>query len=351
MAAKVGMNSVQSQEGFAFNSTGIIDFLVRRWKPLLFITILAGVLAGAASLLIRDKYKSTVVLFPATTHSLSKVLMDVQGISRADLLAFGVEEDADQMIQILNSDEIRERIIQKYNLMEHYRINPKRRFAQTRLREKFERNISFRRTEYLSVEISVLDEDPQMAARIANDIAALLDSAKNRMQQERAAEALKILEQEYADLQVMVRELEDSLTAVRLLGINDYASQAEVLNEQYAIALARNNYTAANALKAKLDVLSRYGGAYVSLMEQLEHYHDQLALLKIKLKELRMDATRPITHKFIVNKAMPAEKKSYPRRSLIVLAACVGAFLVTLFTLIGIENYQTYKKFKSPQPA
>lgn len=339
-----------SQQAFSFNSAGIIDFLLRRWKPLVLVTAASALLAAAGSFLIRDKYKSTVVIFPATTHSLSKVLMDVQGVSRADLLAFGVEEDADQMIQILNSDEIRERIIRKYNLMEHYRINPNRRFAQTRLREKFERNISFRRTEYLSVEISVLDEDPHMAANIANDIAALLDSTKNRMQQERAAEALRILEQEYADLEEMVRELEDSLTAVRLLGINDYTSQAEVINEQYAIALAKNNYAAAAALKEKLDILSRYGGTYISLTEQLEHYHDQLALLKIRMKEIRMDATRPITHKFVVNKAMPAEKKSYPRRSLIVLAAAAGAFLVTLFALIGMENYKAFKASHNMQP-
>lgn len=337
------MNHSSTQE-FSFNSAGIIDFLLRRWKPLALVTVAASILAGAASFLIKDKYKSTAIIFPATTHSLSKVLMDVQGLSRTDLLAFGVEEDADQMIQILNSDEIRERIIRKYNLMEHYRINPNKRFAQTKLREKFERNISFRRTEYLSVEISVMDEDPQMAANIANDIAALLDSVKNRMQQERAAEALHILEQEYADLQEMVRELEDSLTAVRRLGINDYTSQAEVTNEQYAIALAKNNFSAAAALKEKLDILSRYGGIYISLTEQLEHYHDQLALLKIRMKEIRMDATKAITHKFTVNKAMPAEKKNYPRRSLIVLAAAAGAFLVTLFTLIGVENYKAFKK-------
>jgi len=308
------------------------------------VTLGAGILAGSASFLIRDKYTSTVVLFPATTHSLSKVLLDVQGVSREDLLAFGAEEDADQMIQILNSDEIRERIIQKYNLMEHYRINPSTRFAQTKLRKKFEKNISFRRTEYLSVEINVMDEDPVMAANIANDISALLDSAKNRMQQERASEALRILEQEYQELENMVYQMEDSLTAVRLLGINDYASQSEVMNEQYAIALARNNSLAAAALRDRLNILSQYGGVYVSLTEQLEHYHDQLAMLRIKLKELRMDASKPITHKFIVNRAVPAEKKSYPRRSLIVLAACAGTFLITLFTLIGVENYHAYNQ-------
>ena len=38
----------------------------------------------------------------------------------------------------------------------------------------------------MAVQISVLDKDPQMAADIANTVAALLDSVKNDMQRQRA---------------------------------------------------------------------------------------------------------------------------------------------------------------------
>ena len=83
------------------------------------------------------------------------------------------------MLQILNSDEIREQIISKYNLISHYNIKTDEEFPQTNLIEKYKDNISFSRTEFMSVRIDVLDKDPQVAANIGNDIASLLDSMKS----------------------------------------------------------------------------------------------------------------------------------------------------------------------------
>lgn len=326
-----------------YNSVILITFIIKWWKQIMIVTIAAAVSTAIVSLFIPDKFKSSVVLFPSTTHSISKALIDVQGASKADILEFGMEEDADQMIQILNSDEIRNRIISKYDLMTHYRIKPDEKFALTKLNKEFEENISFRRTEYMSVKIDVLDEDPQMAANIANDIAALLDSVKNRMQHERAKEGLKIVEQEYAELETYVNQMEDSLRKIRLLGINDYESQSEVLNKEYATALAKGDARAIKALEEKIKILSEYGGAYTSLKEGLELYREQLSLMKIKLKEARVDASQNISHKFVVNNAYPAERKTYPKRSLIVLSAALAAFLLSIFVIIGIENYRNYK--------
>lgn len=336
-----------SNEGFSFSSISIIDFIIRWWKPIAIASFGAAVLAAAASFLIRDKFKSTVVMFPSTTHSISKALIDVQGSSKADILEFGMEEDADQLIQILNSDEIRDRIINKYNLMEHYRIKPTERFAYTKLQKRYKENITFSRTEYLSVEVNVLDEDPQMAADIANDIANLVDSVKNRMQKERAIEGLKIVQEEYNELADMVQAMEDSLTTIRLLGINDYESQSEVINKEYASALARGDQRAIKALEEKILILSKYGGAYTALKDGLELYREQLSLMKIKLKEATVDATQNISHKFVVNRAFPAEKKSYPKRLYIVLGAGLGAFLLSILVLIGLDNYRAYKKSKA----
>lgn len=326
-----------------YNSVILITFIIKWWKQIMIVTIAAAVSTAIVSMFIPDKFKSSVVLFPSTTHSISKALIDVQGSSKADILEFGMEEDADQMIQILNSDEIRNRIIGKYDLMTHYRIKPDEKFALTKLNKEFEENISFRRTEYMSVKIDVLDEDPQMAANIANDIAALLDSVKNRMQHERAKEGLKIVEQEYTELETYVNQMEDSLRKIRLLGINDYESQSEVLNKEYATALAKGDSRAIKALEEKLKILSEYGGAYTSLKEGLELYREQLSLMKIKLKEARVDASQSISHKFVVNNAYPAERKTYPKRSLIVLSAALAVFLLSIFVIIGIENYRNYK--------
>ncbi|MCX7742945.1 MAG: Wzz/FepE/Etk N-terminal domain-containing protein [Flavobacteriales bacterium] len=334
--------SNQSQE-FSFSSFGFISFLVKWWKHIAIATLIGAIASVIISLTMKDRYKSVVIFYPTTTNSISKALLDVTGNSRQDFLEFGEEAEAEQALQILQSDEIREWVIAQYNLYEHYKINPNGKFAKTKMMKKFAKNVNFRRTEFNSVEISVLDEDPNIAAGIANDIAARLDSVKNRIQKERAREGLKIVEAEYLNLQSQIQMMSDSLDKIRSMGINDYASQSEVINKEYAAAVSKGDQRAIKALEEKIAILSKYGGAYVALTDNLELYRKQLSEIKLKYDQARVDAERNIPHKMVVNYAYPADRKTYPKRSMIVLGATFATFCMTIFFLIGLENWKKYK--------
>ena len=54
-----------------------------------------------------------------------------------------------------------------------------------------------------------------------------------------------------------------------------------------------------------------------------------------------MDAEQPLPHKFIVNNAFVAEKKSYPIRWLIVVVSVISSVLVALLVIIGAETVKT----------
>jgi uncharacterized protein involved in exopolysaccharide biosynthesis len=334
--------SNQSQE-FSFSSFGLISFLVKWWKHIAIATTIGAVASVVVSLTMKDRYKSVVIFYPTTTNSISKALLDVSNNNRQDFLEFGDEDEAEQALQILQSDEIREWVIAQYNLYDHYRINPKGKYAKTKMMKKYAKNVKFRRTEFNSVEISVLDEDPNIAAGMANDIAARLDSVKNRIQKERAREGLKIVEAEYVYLKSQIQAMSDSLDKIRSYGINDYVSQAEVLNKEYAAAISKGDSRAVKALEEKIAILSKYGGAYVTLTENLELYLEQLAEIKLKYDQARVDAEQNVPHKMVVNYAYPADRKTYPKRSLIVLGATFATFCMTVFFLIGLENWRKYK--------
>ena len=49
-------------------------------------------------------------MFPAVTNSVSKALLNEQSTGRDDILALGDEEDSEQLLQMLHSDRIRERV-------------------------------------------------------------------------------------------------------------------------------------------------------------------------------------------------------------------------------------------------
>ncbi len=332
----------QVKKGMDFNSSNLLLFIVRWKRPLGIVTVLAMLASVIFSspVFIPPKYESTVIMFPTSTASVSKSLLAQNPQGKQDLLQFGEEEQAEQLLQILNSDEIRNRVVTKYDLMNHYQIDTTAQYKYTELFKEYESNIKFKRTEFQSVRVDVLDTDPIMAANIANDIAALVDSVKNRMQQERAHKAMVIAETEYFGMRDYVQELEDSLNSLRAMGINDYESMSERFTEYYAKAILEGNQRAMSKLEEQLGTLSKYGGAYVSIRDILEHEKKQLSHLRVKYKEAKVDAEQTLPHKFIVNNAVPAEKKSYPVRWLIVMVTTVSAFLFSLLTIIAVENFR-----------
>lgn len=329
-----------AHNGSLFDSTNLILFLWSKRK-LIFIAAGVAMLASvifSSEFFIKPRYKSSVILFPTTNSSISKSLLSENQFEKENILQFGEEEQVEQMLQLLNSDEIREKVIEKFNLMEHYRIDPDSRYPKTELARKFEENISFNRTEYLSVRIDVMDEDPKLAAIMANEIAAQLDSVKTRMQHERARKALAIVEKEYRDFERYLAAREDTLKKLRGLGILDYDSQVERLSEAYGKALLANNVRAEQAIQAQMNTLAQYGGLYTSIIQDMEHDRKNLSQLKTKFEEAKVDATDKIPHKFVVNEAKAAEKKSYPVRWLIVVVSTFSTMLLAIVYVLLMEN-------------
>jgi uncharacterized protein involved in exopolysaccharide biosynthesis len=321
-----------------FSSLNILYFINKWRKPLVIIGVSAIVISGIVSLFIPAKYKSTVILFPATTSSISKALLSDNNFKQDDVLEFGGEDEAEQMLQILNSDEIRTKICEKYNLLRHYGINPTDKFKRTKLYDEFESNITFKRTEYMSVKIEVLDINPDTAALIAHDISALHYSTKIRMQRERAKQALNIVKKEYFDKVADVKRMTDSIKIINSYGLYDYESQSEVTTEQYAIAISKGDQRAVKALEEKLKVIANYGSIYVSLRDNLEFQRKQLNLLKTKYEGTKVDVEQILPQKFVVSSAFPAEKKSYPVCWIIVFVSTLTSLLIAIIAILLIEK-------------
>jgi len=337
---------INLKENGEFDSSGLLFFIYRWRKTLIIVFILAVVAAWVFSspYFITPKYSSSVIMFPVATNSISKALISQKSGIKEDILGFGEEEQAEQMLQILNSNRIRDRIVSKYDLLNHYDIKPNSKYKMTQLIKEYENNITFKRTEYMAVKISVLDKDPEMAANIANTISELIDSTKNYMQKERAMMALKIVGTEYKELQMEISQIVDSLTAIGRHGVHDYESQSEVLNQQLAIAISKNDRTAINALEKKLSVLAKYGSTFLSLKNTLEYKTEQITLLKSKYEETKVDAEQELPQKFIVNRAFAAEKKSYPIRWMIVVVTTLSALMLSIITIIIFESFTKFRK-------
>ena len=72
-------------------SLNLLQFIYRWRKPLLYAGLAAAVLSALASFLIEDKFKSTVIMFPTQTSSISKALLAENNGGKDDILKFGEE--------------------------------------------------------------------------------------------------------------------------------------------------------------------------------------------------------------------------------------------------------------------
>src|SRR5690349_15041805 len=106
----------KARDSAYLESTSLLILLVRWRKPLAIVLlstlIVAYIFSGPA--FITPKFKSSVIFFPSSTNSISKAILEETSSEKQDILAYGEEEQAEQMLQILNSDDIRTMIIQKY---------------------------------------------------------------------------------------------------------------------------------------------------------------------------------------------------------------------------------------------
>ena len=109
-----------------YSSKYLCKLLVEYRKPILIILAVAALSAVIFSspLFITPLYKSTVVIYPTSSNSTSKVLISTTYQSEKDIMNFGEDEQTEQMLQVLNSNRVRDKVISRFNLMEHYKINP-----------------------------------------------------------------------------------------------------------------------------------------------------------------------------------------------------------------------------------
>jgi len=333
---------MQQNENFNLDMLNLIRLIIDKIKPLAIIFVLAVIISTVVSYIIPPKFESTIILFPSSGKSVSEALFSKTS-SSSDFLKFGTDEEVEQFLQILKSDDIRNRIFEYFDLFEHYNISLNEKHPRTKLNKRYEKNVRIRSTEFNSIKISVLDEDPYMAKLIVEKIADLGDSLINSLQKQRAIQAFKLVEREYLDVQRNLKFLHDSIKKLREIGIFEYESQVEIYNEAYTNALLKGNSQGLKEIKEKLDLLAKHGGNYSYLRNEIVYENDRLGHLRSKYMEAKVNAEQNLPHKYIVSQAEIPERKSYPIKWLIV---SISTFLSIFFAILVLVIQENLKKKK-----
>ena len=328
------------QEDPSFDSFDFFSFLWKYRKPVIIVTVAGMILSVVISLIIKPRFAAEVVLYPTASSSVSKTLISTQWTGNRDILSFGEEEETERLLQILQSDKIRNQLVKQFDLYNHYEIKPDAKYRKTLLNNKLKKNVRFRKTEYMAVKIRVMDTDPQIAAEMANTIAALLDSTIAALQKEKARKAFVLVRDEYKTLEKEVEQIKDSLLFLGKLGIYDLSAQSMGLSEAYSEAVRRNDQRAMKKMESQMKVLGEHGARYRTLSERLSFSIDRLSKLRTKYSEAKIDAEQNLPNIYIINTAEVPDKKAAPKRSLIVMAGTLSAFLFAVILLMILEAFR-----------
>ena len=278
-------NNMEQTFGNNYDHTATLHFFRRWWKVLTIVAVVAAAVSLLVAMLIKPLYKSSAVIFPTNSNRLSKAIMGYH--YSLDFMDYGIERDCEYAIQILSSKRMQQAVCERFNLMEHYGIRPTGAHPQAKLDKQYKSNITVKRTDFLGVEIGVLDQDRQWAADIANYMAAMYDTLCHDIHADRAASAADVMN---GVVQAMEQEI-DSLA------------------------------------KSKDD-----SGKWKDIL--IADKCEQLADLQTRAMQTNVDRNLEVSYKYLVDSAIPADKKAYPKRLLIVLGGMLGAVVVCIFGLL-----------------
>lgn len=300
-----------------FKTKSIFD-LLGKWKwHILIITVVAGALGAvfSAPYFIHPKYKSTATVYPANITCLSD------------------ESESEQMLEILGSRDIMFKIIEQYDLYTHYGIDPSATTSLAKMMSYYDENVIIEKTPNDAINITVCDEDPQIASDIANSIIEIYDKMMLNLNSLKSGEIYEIYSCSAKEKEKAIDSLSNVLKKMSSeYGLIDMKSQVKAYSE--AAAQGRSLGEAHSIL----DNWQTYGPEYNKtdslLFNMIKLYEEDVKVFETA----KRDMTKIQTYSHVISKPFPADKKFYPVRWLMVLLAALGGCLIGIIAVAIIES-------------
>jgi len=311
-----------------FSNKNLID-LVLKWKVHLFIiAVLAGIIAIVFSspFFIQPKYKSFAVVYPDNLGEYSE------------------ESETEQMLEILNSGDIRDDLIEEYNLDVHYEIDKSFKYYRTAINGKYSDNFNFRKTENEAVKIEVLDTDAQMASDLVDAVIKAFHAKVRSMHNAKYQEELDVRTRELTREKIYLDSLVNRMSVLgEKYGLVDITSQAEGMFAD--INAGRFYNSKGQASHPLLKNIGKYGPEFFKISEMMEPMLLRYSDILTKYNDAYRELNKEITYSNIVTKPFPADKKFWPKRSVIVLMSIILTLILALIVIGVIEN-RSYSESK-----
>lgn len=297
--------------------------MITKWKIHFAIVTVAAISAAAifsGEWFIKPKYKSFAIVYPS------------------NITPYSEESASEQMLQLFGSADIRNAVVKKFNLYKHYQIDSAGKTAVAKMIATYESNVEIKRTQFESVEIQVLDEDPQIAADMVTEIINAMNLKARSLQREKTREVETVVK---AQLDLKKRNVDSVNTRLHELRVKyqlfDYEMQVKEVTKSYLKAVSSGGKNL-KEIDAMMRNLEEKGGEYYELNKTLDVLLKSFNKTRIEYDAVIKDLTKELTYANVITKPAPSYKKAYPIRWMIVVASVASANFFLFLVLIILEG-------------
>jgi uncharacterized protein involved in exopolysaccharide biosynthesis len=330
------------------------------------------------SLLKPNYYKATTTVYAASQDL--AMPEKIFGLTNTPMEYYGSDRETDRLMAAAKSNELFDAVIDAFDLIDHYEIDPASPQARLKARKQFSKFYEVRKNKLDAIDLSVEDTDPVKAAQLANGTRDVLNKLASEYIRKSQAEILGGLQKDINRKSSQLDTLTSELALIKKeFGIIDPKQQSELLTSKYLSA--ETQLTEAKAkLKAletanlpggsKRDSIRKYDFIYNSnreilnllstdtsglnidkfntgskIVSSLETYYtnlrNQIARDKVWVQQVESAMNSDFPALLIIQQAQVPQRKFRPKRSLIVIGSVIGSLI---FSIMGVLIHYSFTK-------
>ena len=300
----------------------ILKKLYRHRKHIVLTTLAALVLSFVSCYFIKPSYKSKAYVYPA------------------NIVVYGEESQTEQLLQFMQSTEIRQYLRKKYNLCAHYKIDTTKKTFLNAYDEIYEKKVGITQTKYESIEIKVEDSDPDSARMIA---AGVIEAVNWLIENEHRQKYLETVKNARVYLEYKKREVDSSQKVLTELSekyglVNIGVQLKEASKNQYKLWTTGGKNAELTGL---IESIKKFG---VEQGKQAVYFDDQLrgwAWANNDYQKRLAEYNHHTTFTSLASSPTRPVIASWPQRSLIMLLSGVSVFLICSLYFIFIDKIKS----------
>ena len=307
-----------------FNNTNLLRIIVK-WKWHLILLAVAAALVSlivSSPMFMKPRFKSVAYIYPS------------------NVMPYSDESETEQMLQWITSMQVRDSVINKFDLAKHYGISPNEKYFESTLGYVYSKNVKISKTQYESVEVSVSDIDPVMARDMVNAILYYTDekirATHNVKYREVVVAMEKVLKTKRAEIdsvKSLYREIATTYGVYDVLG----QSQEITRGELRTVSGGGGSINTKDVQKLKLGMMEK-SGDLLYLGNRIEDMANEYSEIMLKYDVARFDIDKNFTFVNVVTPPQVADKKSYPKRLFVMFYFVAGTLLFSLLVIAFIER-------------